>query len=126
MENRKKIFIVDDDVANLRAGTAALSGKYDVYTLNSGQELLQLLKTVLPDLILLDIMMPGTDGHEVLKLLKADTQTEEIPVFFLTAKGDIGTVLEGISGGVNDYIVKPFDREQLLERIDARFSRRDA
>ncbi|MCL2216355.1 MAG: response regulator [Defluviitaleaceae bacterium] len=122
-DNRKKIFIVDDDVVNLTAGKNALSGHYDVFPLDSGNDLLEMLQNVLPDLILLDIMMPEMDGHEALKRLKANKQAAHIPVIFLTSKGDIGTVLEGISGGINDYIVKPFDPAQLLKRVDAQFSK---
>jgi len=121
--NRKKVFIVDDEVVNLKMGKNALSDQYDVFPLDSGKAMLDMLKNVQPDLILLDIMMPEMDGHEVLKQLKANKQAANIPVIFLTSKGDIGTVLEGISGGINDYIVKPFDPTQLLTRINAQFDK---
>ena len=122
-ENRKKVFIVDDEVVNLKIGKNALSGHYDVFPLDSGKALLDMLKTIQPDLILLDIMMPDMDGHQTLKQLKSNAQSATIPVIFLTSKGDIGTVLAGISGGINDYIVKPFDPAQLLARIDAQFNK---
>jgi len=122
-EDRKKIFIVDDEVVNLKIGKNALSDHYDVFPLDSGKALLEMLKNVKPDLILLDIMMPEMDGHETLKRLKSDDQAAGIPVIFLTSKGDIGTVLEGISGGINDYIVKPFEPEQLLKCIAAQFNK---
>ena len=123
-EKRKKIFIVDDEVVNLKIGKNALSDYYDVFPLDSGKAVLDMLHNVVPDLILLDIMMPEMDGHETLKRLKADNRAADIPVIFLTSKGDIGTVLEGISGGVNDYIVKPFEPAQLRERIDAQFDKK--
>jgi len=123
-ENRKKVFIVDDEVVNLKMGKNALVAHYDVFPLDSGKALLDMLKNVQPDLILLDIMMPEMDGHETLKHLKANKQAAHIPVIFLTSKGDIGTVLEGISGGINDYIVKPFDPAQLRTRIDAQFDKK--
>jgi putative two-component system response regulator len=119
--NRKKVFIVDDDILNLKQGKNALSQYYDVIALDSGNALLEMLQSVTPDLILLDVMMPEMDGHETLKLVKK--QNANIPVIFLTAKGDIGTVLEGISGGINDYIVKPFEPKQLLQRINAQFEK---
>jgi putative two-component system response regulator len=122
-EKRKKVFIVDDEVVNLKMGKNAISEYYDVYPLDSGKAMLEMLRSVQPDLILLDIMMPEMDGHEALKQLKADRQAADIPVIFLTARGDIGTVLEGISGGINDYIVKPFEPAQLLKRIDAQFDK---
>jgi len=123
-ETRKKIFLVDDDIINLKTGKNALANHYDVYPLDSGKALFEMLPNVQPDLILLDIMMPEMDGHEVLKRLKADKQAAHIPVIFLTSKGDIGTVLAGISGGINDYIVKPFDPKLLLSRVDAQFNKK--
>jgi len=121
--NRKKVFIVDDEIVNLKIGKNAISDHYDVFPLDSGKSLLEMLNDIQPDLILLDIMMPEMDGHETLKRLRADKRAAGIPVIFLTSKGDIGTVLEGISGGINDYIVKPFDPAQLLKRINAQFDR---
>jgi len=123
-DTRKKVFIVDDEVVNLKIGKNALSDHYDVFPLDSGKALIEMLQSVQPDLILLDIMMPEMDGHETLKRLKTNKQAANIPVIFLTSKGDIGTVLEGISGGINDYIVKPFDPALLRSRIDAQFDKK--
>ena len=108
---------------NLKIGKNALSAHYDVYPLDSGAAMLDMMKNVKPDLILLDIMMPEMDGYAVLKRLKSDPRAADIPVIFLTSKGDIGTVLDGISSGVNDYVVKPFDPAVLLKRLDAQFSK---
>jgi len=123
-DKRKKVFIVDDEVVNLKIGKNALSDHYDVFPLDSGKALLEMIKSVQPDLILLDIMMPEMDGHETLKRLKVNKRAADIPVIFLTSKGDIGTVLAGISGGINDYIVKPFDPALLRSRIDAQFNKK--
>jgi putative two-component system response regulator len=120
---KKKIFIVDDDVVNLKMGKNALSNYFDVFPLESGQAMLDMLNNVQPDLILLDINMPEMDGYEALTRLKANKNAAHIPVIFLTAKGDIGSVLEGISGGINDYIVKPFEPATLLERVNAQLTR---
>jgi len=107
----------------LKIGKNALSAHYDVYPLDSGKALLEMLKNIQPDLILLDIMMPEMDGYKTLKRLKFNDQFAKIPVIFLTSKGDIGSVLDGISGGVDDYIIKPFEQAQLLKRIDAQFEK---
>jgi putative two-component system response regulator len=115
----KKIFIVDDDIINLKMGKNALSDHFDVFALDSGQAMLDMLENILPDLILLDINMPEMDGYTALKLLKANKKATDIPVIFVTAQGDIGSVLEGISGGINDYVVKPFEPALLLERVNA-------
>ncbi|MCL2248875.1 MAG: response regulator [Oscillospiraceae bacterium] len=116
---RKKIFIVDDDMVCLVAGKNALSSHYDVFPLDSGRVMLEVLQNVQPDLILLDIMMPDMDGHETLKKIKVNEKTANIPVIFLTSKGDTGTVLTGIMEGVNDFIVKPFDPADLFKRVYA-------
>jgi len=120
---RKKIFIVDDDMVNLRIGKFTLSNAYDVYTLHSGAALLTLLQDVQPDLILLDIMMPEMDGIETLSRLKTNALYAHLPVILLTAKSDAKTVLEGITGGAKDYIIKPFAPKKLLERVKAQFSK---
>jgi len=121
---RKQIFVVDDDIVNLKAAKNALSGHYDVYALDSGEALLDMLQNIRPALILLDIMMPEMDGHETLKRVKANNRTADIPVVFLTSKSDAVAVTNGISGGASDYIVKPFEPEQLLMRLEAHFNKK--
>ncbi|MDL2229307.1 response regulator [Treponema sp. OttesenSCG-928-L16] len=116
---RKKIMLVDDNITNLTVGKNVLSNKYDVFTLPSGEKLLNLLKKLIPDLILLDIEMPGMDGYETIKRIKADKTTKDIPVIFLTAKTDAWSELEGFSLGAIDYISKPFSPPLLSKRIEA-------
>jgi putative two-component system response regulator len=117
--SRKKIFIVDDDVVNLKTGKNAISGHYDAFAMDSAAAMFQMLRNVRPDLILLDIMMPVMDGHQALAKLKADPATADIPVIFLTAKGDMDSILDSVVGGVKDYVIKPFEANQLLERIQS-------
>ena len=117
--NKKEhIILVDDNLANLRTGINILSKNYTVSTALSGEKLFSLLKNEKPALILLDIDMPEMNGYEVIKILKSETETYEIPVVFLTAKTDSGDELEGLSLGAIDYITKPFQPALLLKRIE--------
>jgi len=115
---RKTVFLVDDDMTNLRVGKNALSGSYNVFTLDSGEAMLEMLENVRPDLILLDVSMPGMDGHEAIRRLKADRNLAGIPVVFLTALNDEEMELKGLSMGAIDYIAKPFSPPLLLKRIE--------
>jgi putative two-component system response regulator len=119
MENlRKKIVLVDDNITTLTLGSFTLGEKYDIFTVPSGEKLFILLRRVLPDLILLDIDMPEMSGYEVIKRLKADIVTADIPVIFLTGKNDTGSELEGLTLGAIDYISKPLSPLLLLKRIE--------
>ena len=113
-----KIIIVDDDITNLTVGKNALFDKYDVFTVPSGFKLFQLLERVTPDLILLDIEMPGMNGYEIIKVLKKKEKTTDIPVIFLTTIIDPISEVKGLSLGAIDYITKPFSKELLLKRIE--------
>ncbi|MDR1692859.1 MAG: response regulator [Oscillospiraceae bacterium] len=111
------IFMVDDSAVNLNMGKSALQDTYTVVTIPSGERLLQLLPHKKPDLILLDVEMPGMGGYEVLEILKRDRSTANIPVIFLTGKTDPENELMGLSLGAVDYITKPFSPPLLLKRI---------
>ena len=115
----KTIFVVDDNTVNLVVADEALSNNYNVFTFVSAQVMLDSLNNIIPDLILLDIMMPGMDGFETLKHLKANRQYAEIPVIFMTSKEDAGTKALGYQMGVADFIFKPFLESVLLSRIIA-------
>jgi putative two-component system response regulator len=99
------------------AGKAILKDDYNVFPIPSGYKLLEILEKVRPDLILLDIEMPGMNGYETIKKLKAEQKTAGIPVIFLTAGSDTGGEHEGLSLGAVDYIYKPFSPAPFLERI---------
>jgi putative two-component system response regulator len=115
---RQKIFLVDDNMANLTAGKTMLKEYYDIFPIPSGKKLFDILGKVVPNLILLDIEMPEMNGYEALKKLKAEKQTRDIPVVFLTARSDPGSELEGLNLGATDYISKPFSPPLLLKRIE--------
>jgi putative two-component system response regulator len=115
---RHKIMLVDDNMANLTMGKTMLKNLYEVYAIPSAAKLFELLKHVMPDLILLDVIMPEMDGYEAIRLLKADPAFADIPVIFLTAKADKHSELEGLSLGAIDYIGKPFSAALLLRRIE--------
>jgi len=110
--------MVDDDITNLTVGIGALEEQYDVITLSSGMLLLQMLGKNLPDLILLDVEMPGMNGYEVMAYIKGNPNTASIPVIFLTAMNDGINELMGLSLGAVDYVTKPFSEPLLLKRIE--------
>ncbi|MCL1941056.1 MAG: response regulator [Synergistaceae bacterium] len=116
--DQKKIFLVDDNATNLTIGKNALIGKYNVYTIPSGEKLLKMLEKIIPDMILLDIEMPEMDGYEAIKIIKSNESTASIPVIFLTAKTEAANELEGLTLGAIDYITKPFSPPLLLKRIE--------
>lgn len=117
----KKIMVVDDDpdqISTVKYVLESLNNKYEVIGANNGIQCLQLLKEKnIPDLILLDIMMPEMNGWEVLNRLKENSTWKDIPVIFLTARTDeVAKNAGGFLG--DDYIEKPFNRKELIKRID--------
>ena len=117
-DDKKTLILVDDNITNLTIGKSALSDLYAVFTVPSGEKLFPVLKRVIPDMILLDVSMPFMDGYDVIKVLKENENTKDIPVIFLTAKNDTGSELEGLSLGAVDYIAKPFSVPLLKKRIE--------
>ncbi|HCE67012.1 MAG: hypothetical protein A2X82_03785 [Geobacteraceae bacterium GWC2_55_20] len=118
MNERGTILIVDDTPESLRVLTEILKPEgYSVRPANSGELALASIAAQPPDLILLDIRMPGMDGFEVCRCLKADEATRGIPVIFQSAATDLADRLEGLRLGAVDYISKPFQREELLARV---------
>ena len=115
---QKRILLVDDEEDILQLLSRRLqSWGYEVLTARKGEEALQRAAVEQPDLILLDIVMPGMNGREVCLGLKANPQTLRIPVIFLTALGMPEQIEVGIHLGANDYIVKPFEASEMRERI---------
>lgn len=117
--NRKKILVVDDEkdlVVILEARLEAAG--YEVIAAFDGAQALEKVKEKKPDLILLDVMMPKMDGYQVCRLLKFDEKSKEIPVIMLTARGQPGDKKLGQQVGVDDYMVKPFENEELLRKIE--------
>jgi len=112
------IMLIDDDDMCLNMGMEILKNKYTVYPIPSGEQALQILKKVIPDLILLDIEMPVMDGYEVIKKLKQENETKDIPVIFLTSHNEPGNELDALSMGAIDYVTKPFSPLLLVQRIE--------
>ena len=114
----QKILIIDDEepIASLTQGRLQNHGYQATFALN-GIEGFQKAQNEKPQLILLDIMMPGVDGYAVLKQLKTTPATRHIPVIMFTAKSQIQNVNEAIALGAIDYIVKPFNPEDLIEKV---------
>jgi len=120
--DRKKIIAVDDNPENLGALKNTLKEIYMVYPCPSAPEMFELLEHVLPNLILLDVEMPGMNGYEAIKKLKSDDKYRDIPVIFLTSMNDEQSEKDGLSLGAVDYIHKPFVSPQLHERIKTHLS----
>lgn len=112
------ILVVDDDTSNLRMASRILSAEQmRVSCLKSGEDALAFLHDNRPDLILLDVHMPGMDGFETLASIRSDHETADIPVIFLTADDDSNTETRGLEAGAKDFIKKPFVPEVLLLRV---------
>lgn len=114
---KKTIFVVDDTPFNIALVEATLSDIYRVESATDGEAALSLIESTKPDLILLDIMMPGLDGYEVCQRLKANRHTQDIPVIFLTGKSDEEDETRGFELGAVDFISKPISIPILLARI---------
>jgi CheY-like chemotaxis protein len=117
-KDKKVIMLVDDNPDVLYSVQKSLEslGDYKVITVESGRKCLQLLKNIRPDLILLDIMMPGMDGWDTCAKIKGDKKTENIPIVFLTAKTDPISKSMGRLASA-DYITQPFEMKDLKKRI---------
>ena len=118
------ILVIDDevDILDLLEMILELEG-YCVITAGDGNQGLQLAKTHRPDLILLDLMMPGMDGYAVVEMLKAKPDLATIPVIMLTALAQVNERIQGLTAGAEDYITKPFESQELVLRIESVLSR---
>ena len=122
-----KILVVDDVQSNVLLLKALLGREgFGIVIAMNGTEALQKVKSEHPDLILLDVMMPDMDGFEVAGHLKLEPEQAEIPIIFLTALNDSASVVKGFQLGANDFISKPFRREELLIRVEHQLSLVDA
>lgn len=117
-DTRQKILIVDDEISTLLPLKRSLeSDGYIVIEACNGYEAIKKSKSEMPELILLDLMMPGMDGIEVCNQLKKDALTEKIPVIMLTARDEVRDKVEGLETGADDYVTKPFNLNELKARI---------
>jgi sigma-B regulation protein RsbU (phosphoserine phosphatase) len=118
MDN-EKILLVDDNPTNLQVLFQTLEGRgYNLLVAKNGETALAIVAKANPNLVLLDIMMPGMDGYEVCRRLKADPATREIPVIFLSALGDTKDKVQGLDLGAVDYITKPFQPDEVIARVN--------
>ncbi|MEE8315326.1 MAG: response regulator, partial [Syntrophobacteria bacterium] len=115
----ERILLVDDNPTNLQVLFQTLEGRgYNLLVAKDGETALTIVKKALPELILLDIMMPGIDGYEVCRRLKNDPTTKEIPIIFLSALGETKDKVRGLDLGAVDYISKPFQAEEVIARVN--------
>ncbi len=119
-ENRSTILVVDDAPENIRVLTTILGPAYRVKAATSGEKALQMCGTdPLPDLVLLDVVMPGIDGYEVCRRLKAEARTAGVPVIFVTGTADDGDRSRAAALGAAAILVKPLDPADILARVAA-------
>lgn len=118
MERKKHILIVDDVTTNLKVAADVLQDHYQLSMAKSGAQALDFLKKARPDLILLDIRMPGMDGYETLERIKSNIETANIPVVFLTVDDQRESEIKGLKMGAMDFILKPFEPDVMLSRIE--------
>jgi len=113
-----RILVVDDEphIVQILKFTLEKAG-YQVFTAEDGQIALEKIQEVEPHLVILDVMMPVMNGHEVCRKMREDFKMNQVPVIFLSAKGDTVARVEGLEGGANDYLVKPYANEELLLRV---------
>lgn len=121
---RKKILVVDDSGAMLRNVKGWLEGKYQVVLANSGMMAIKYLTQSRPDLILLDYEMPVCDGKQVLEMIRAESDFSDVPVIFLTSKGDRESVLNVMALKPSGYLLKTLPPEQIVDSIDKFFAKK--
>ena len=120
---KKKVMIVDDDTEYLALVRDWLKDRYQVFMANSGMQAIKQLGTNKVDLILLDFQMPITSGPKVLEMIRSDTETSSIPVFFLTGRNDKDSVMQVVSLKPEGYLLKTIEKQALLAKLEQFFAR---
>jgi len=116
----KRLLVVDDEPNLLRAVAACLKAKnYEVSTARSGHEALLQLAESVPDLVISDIRMPGMDGYKLARQLRGSPRTALVPIVFLTAKDETADRIEGFRAGIDAYLTKPFEPDELIAVVSA-------
>lgn len=116
---KQKIFAVEDDAALRELYTYTLENEFECACFHDGRAFFDAVSNTKPDLILLDVMLPGEDGFAILTRLKADKKTAKIPVIMVSAKGEEHSKVKGLNLGADDYIAKPFGVMELIARVKA-------
>ncbi len=114
----KKILIVDDLPTNIKVLGELLRGQYELLVATNGLKAVSIAKEMMPDLILMDVMMPEMDGFSAAEIIKKDEITSDIPIIFITAKGETSDIVKGFEAGGQDYITKPPNPEELFARVN--------
>lgn len=118
MKAHKKILAVDDNPDNTAIAEELFQENYDLRTAATGEEALKIALDFQPDIILLDIMMPGMDGYEVCQRLREYPSLADTKIIMVTAKGALEDRVKGYEVGANDFIIKPFTEENILESVE--------
>ncbi|MBE0564431.1 MAG: response regulator [Krumholzibacteria bacterium] len=118
MADKSRILVADDEPHIRRILQFLLEQEgFDVHLVADGEEAWKAVTSYQPDLVLLDVMMPRMDGFSVLEIVRAGFETSRLPVILLTAKGEVDDRVRGLKGGANDYVIKPFNQDELLLRV---------
>ena len=130
-DKKKKVLIIDDEKMNIMALAHYINDQYEVLVATNGQEGLKVAENHLPDIILLDIIMPGLTGFDVIERLKKIEATKRIPVIFVTGLANESNIEKGLRLGAMDYISKPFEKSIVEKRIEthillAEYKRKDS
>jgi DNA-binding response OmpR family regulator len=117
-DSMAKILIAEDerDIRDLIAFTLRFAG-YEVFTAGNGEEAVEMTPKINPDLILMDVRMPRMTGYEACRAIKSNADVRDIPVVFLSAKGQESEIQQGLDAGAEDYLLKPFAPDQLTTRV---------
>ncbi len=116
-DTKSRILIVDDEPGNIKILSSLLAGEYALSVATSGAQALQIVEVQMPDIVLLDMVMPEMDGIQVCEALKANEKTRNIPVIFVTSMGDIANEERGLDAGAVDYISKPISPPIVKARV---------
>lgn len=126
MESMKKILIVDDETDIVESLKFVLEASgYSCYTAFNGEDGLKLAKELVPDLMILDVMMPKINGYKISRLLKYDNKYKNIPILMITARSQEEDKLIGEETGADEYITKPFDLDDVLKTVDKYLKKED-
>ncbi len=119
MQAQYKILVVDDNDTNLAIFEELLAEDYDIRIATTGGEALEIAPGFQPDLVLLDVMMPGIDGYETCRQMRRDTSLQRTRIMMVSSRAMESEKLEGYQAGADDYITKPFDEEQFMAKVRA-------
>ncbi len=126
MQAQGKILAVDDDPNNIAILEELLENRFDLRVSSNGEQALEIAREFRPDMILLDIMMPGIDGYEVCRRLREHDGLKDTKIIMVSARAMNSEQLEGYHAGADDYITKPFDGDEFLEKVHVNLNLKNA